>query len=231
MSALILSLSTATDITSVALHRSGELLLTLSCYKPRATSELLPQMVANLFRQANQAPADLNAVAITGGPGSYTGLRIGTAFAKGLCVAQQLPLIPLSTLEVLCHSAHLLPLAPRTVQYALLDARRSHVYVCLMDHRGQVIQDTQVCHITQLDWEATKGYDQVYLIGSGATYAPRLNLDSRCILMEEVKPQASAMGRLAHQKWLSQRRISLAGYEPIYLSALGAYLPKRPKPR
>ena len=110
MSAFILSISTATDITSVALHEAGELISEQVCHKSRSAGESLPGMVRELFKKSGCSPEQLRGVAITSGPGSYTGLRIGTAFAKGLCYAQNIPLLPINTLVVLGHSAKCFPI-------------------------------------------------------------------------------------------------------------------------
>lgn len=223
MSTLILSLSTATDITSVALHEAGKLVAGQVCHKSRSAGESLPGMVRALFNKTGRSPGQLSGVAIASGPGSYTGLRIGTAFAKGLCYAQNLPLIPINTLVVLCHSAKCFPIPNRTLLYALLDARRSHVYGLLMDQKGEILQDSHLCHITALKLAATHDHDHVYLVGSGGIYQDGLSLDSRYTLCEDDYPKAEAMGHLAYQKWHQQQWASLDHFEPTYLSRLNRY--------
>ena len=229
MNELILSLSTATDMISVALHASGQLLCHLKHQQAHSAGEVLPEMVAEVFAKAAQSPSALCAVAIASGPGSYTGLRIGTAFTKGLCCAQNLPLVPINTLEVLCHSAKSFPMAEGQLLYALLDARRSYVYGLLVDHKGSILEGTHVCSISALKTEMVKGHHHLYLVGSGVTYAREMQLDIPHTVIAGDAPLASAMGHLAY-KAFQQKAFAADDYEPLYLSALGAYAPKKPKP-
>ena len=127
MSATLLALETATDVCSVAVLRDGAVTAQASLHRPRVHAEQLVPLVDNLLERAAVNRADLDAIAVSMGPGSYTGLRIGVSTAKGLAMALDAALIGVPTLEALAASVQ--PAAATgDVACALLDARRDEVY-------------------------------------------------------------------------------------------------------
>ena len=101
--ALILSLETSTTICSAALHDNGKLLASKELLTPQSASSQLAPIIDQLLKASKISPKQINAIAVASGPGSYTGLRIGVATAKGLCYALQIPLIALNTLELMAY--------------------------------------------------------------------------------------------------------------------------------
>src|SRR5690242_1832772 len=99
--ALILSLETSTNVCSVALHQDGKLLTDREIHTPQSHASKLAPLVDEVLRVAGKEMKQLNAVAIASGPGSYTGLRIGTSTAKGLCYSLRIPLVAVGTLDIL----------------------------------------------------------------------------------------------------------------------------------
>ena len=124
---LILSIETATKICSVALHTKAQLIVTQTLYVERSHAESLLHTIEHLLAASSYTKKDLTAIAISSGPGSYTGLRIGAVTAKGLCYALGLPLIAINTLEAMAHGMH-----PYNISQArlcpMLDGRRMEVY-------------------------------------------------------------------------------------------------------
>ena len=123
--ASILSIETATSACSVALHIDGELIFAKNKLQEKSHSEYMMQMAQDVLKASKIKPNELNAVAISGGPGSYTGLRIGVSSAKGLCFALNIPLIAVNTLEVIMNQASSI----NGIDYLcpMLDARRMEV--------------------------------------------------------------------------------------------------------
>ena len=123
--ARILSIETSTSICSVAIHEQGELIALAEIKEPGAHAEKLLLLVDELFEKAGLSFADLDAVAVSQGPGSYTGLRIGVSTAKGIAYALEIPLIGINTLQAMAASQQV---APGDYVVAVLDARRKEVY-------------------------------------------------------------------------------------------------------
>jgi len=128
--ALILNIETATSVCSVALAHNGKVLHALSCEENASHSSMLTMIIEKLFFKAIISISDIDAVAVSIGPGSYTGLRIGLSTAKGICFALDKPLISLSTLKIIANTIKnsYLDQPESTIYLPLIDARRMEVY-------------------------------------------------------------------------------------------------------
>ncbi|WP_460880022.1 tRNA (adenosine(37)-N6)-threonylcarbamoyltransferase complex dimerization subunit type 1 TsaB [Pontibacter rugosus] len=138
---LLLALETSTTVCSIALYKDQQLLGASELQIEKSHSSHITVMVAQLVENCGASLQDLSAVAVSGGPGSYTGLRIGTSTAKGLCFSLDIPLIEVSTLYGL--AAQVIAATPNPEQYLfcpMLDARRMEVYTCIVDHRLQEVE-------------------------------------------------------------------------------------------
>src|SRR6476620_9564121 len=130
---LILSLETSAKVCSVAIHDGGKLIATSEIHIEQSHASKLAVLIEEVKNKAGIEFRQLNAVAISGGPGSYTGLRIGTSTAKGLCYSLDIPLLAVSTLHVLAYEAtKVLPDVETMLLCPMLDARRMEVYTCLL---------------------------------------------------------------------------------------------------
>jgi tRNA threonylcarbamoyladenosine biosynthesis protein TsaB len=139
---VILSIETSTSNCSVALHDKGELVSNQSYNLPKSHSSLLPAIIDQLLVNSEIEKKELKAISVSGGPGSYTGLRIGVSTAKGIAYALNIPLISVSTLEVLAQNLSGL-IEPDSLVLPMLDARRMEVYLAVLDHNLQYIQKDQ----------------------------------------------------------------------------------------
>ena len=140
MPTLLLSLETSSPVCSVALHdlTSGKLLGQSELRLEKSHSSHLSVLISQLLENTGHALADVAAVAVSDGPGSYTGLRIGAAAAKGLCYALDIPLVAVSTLQSLAHQvARSTARAEQFLYCPMLDARRQEVYAALYTHDGR----------------------------------------------------------------------------------------------
>lgn len=221
MATFILSIGTATDMGTVALHDQGRLLGTLEYHVDRAHNEVLPQTIKALLSAHKIRVADLGAIAIMSGPGSYTGLRMGTALAKGLCFASNIPLIPIDTLAVLLAQTASWDLSKEGIHYGLLDARRGYAYGRIIGSNGQLLQETHVCEVTLATFQQWLEKGKVYLLGNGADhYADVLKRAEGLAIIKGLYPRAADMGPLAYKLLMQGKTVALERFTPNYLSAL-----------
>ncbi|GGF05974.1 tRNA (adenosine(37)-N6)-threonylcarbamoyltransferase complex dimerization subunit type 1 TsaB [Hymenobacter cavernae] len=228
MSTLILSLETSSSICSVALHQNGALLGQSELRLEKSHSSHLSLLIEQLLENTGHTMHDLGAVAISDGPGSYTGLRIGAAAAKGLCYALNIPLLAISTLQALAHQVTAHTSRPENFLYCpMLDARRMEVYAALYTHEGQ-----QVLAPTPLVLEADTlaeqmTHHQLLFFGSGAAKFQALVAEHpNAGFLTNIQPSAVAIGELAHEAYQRQEFHDVAYYEPFYLKEVYTTTPK-----
>ena len=222
---MILSLDTATKICSIAVHNNGELIVEQNFHLDKSHSALLPSIVNTVFAQIGIEKQDIKAVAISDGPGSYTGLRIGTASAKGLCYSWDVPLIAINTLEAMANEANKHNLE-EALLVPMLDARRMEVYTMVLDADFQVLQETNA-HVLEETSFQEFGDRTVLYFGNGAGKAVELlSKHKNFRYMEHIYTYARSVGELAWRKYESQSFEDLAYYEPNYLKEFQAKKPK-----
>jgi len=214
---LILSIETATQACSVALHADAHLIATQTLLVPKSHAESLVSSIAHLFSVTRYTPKDLAAVAISSGPGSYTGLRIGTATAKGLCYALDIPLIAVNTLEAMVQGVR-----PYNTTGALLcpmiDARRMEVYCLLADAQGKLLVPTHPCVVDEHSFQQWLQTHPILFFGDGAAKCkPLWATHSHATFMDHVHPVAPPVGALAYTKFQQGALEDLAYFEPTYL--------------
>ena len=166
--ALILNIDTATAIGSVALAKDGVVLQTLVNDKERDHAATLTLFIQEIFNTQKITPDDLDAIAVSGGPGSYTGLRVGVATAKGLCYAWNKPLIGISTLQLMAQGLRD-ELQDTTALYCpLLDARRQEVYTAVYDAALTPLLEPQALILTPDAFNEWLSRGKVYFFGDGS---------------------------------------------------------------
>jgi tRNA threonylcarbamoyladenosine biosynthesis protein TsaB len=224
--ALILSIETATTNCSVSLSKDGETLLLKEDYSNNYShAERLHVFIDETLREANIERSQLDAIAVSKGPGSYTGLRIGVSTAKGLCYALDIPLISISTLEALAHQVK----ADSGVIVPMLDARRMEVYSAIFssDYKMNRKIEAQILDETSFAEELSK--DKVYFIGNGVEKTKALLDNENAIFVEDKLPSANQMSALAYLKYKISDTEDVAYYEPYYLKDFVALKPKPKK--
>lgn len=213
--AYILHIETATKNCSVALSFEGRL---LACQELAtdgyAHAEKLHVFIDTLLQQANVEFAQLNAIAVSKGPGSYTGLRIGNSAAKGLCFALHIPLIAIDTLAVLAAQAQ--SLVKEGYIVPMLDARRMEVYSAVYTPQCDLFQAVQAEILDEQSYGTFT--DPLYFVGDcqdklkTVLTQPNFNF-----IPEVVYPSAKDMLELSYAKYLNKEFEDLAYYEPFYL--------------
>ena len=165
---IILSIETATPVCSVALHGNGNLTGILETFTDKSHSSNLVPMIEELLKDKGTGYAGLNAVAVSRGPGSYTGLRIGVSSAKGICFARNIPLIGVSTLEALARQAINKMDDHEALYCPMLDARRMEVYTMLLDAKGKIILPESPMIINENSFSEIPETQRIIFFGPGS---------------------------------------------------------------
>ena len=219
---LILNIETATKNCSVSLSNNGNIINYREIAEQGYShAEKLHVFIEEVLLEAAVQFSDLKAVAVSQGPGSYTGLRIGVSAAKGLCYALNIPLIALGTLSILAHQIQI----KEGLIIPMIDARRMEVYSAIFDAKYQKIVETQAEIITE---ESFNAYDEtIYFLGDSATKCKEVLKQSNYIFMEEiVYPSSKEMAKLSYEKYQENDFVDVAYFEPLYLKDFVATTPK-----
>jgi tRNA threonylcarbamoyladenosine biosynthesis protein TsaB len=239
----ILHIETSTDVCSVAVSQDGKCIfereerVDIGC-KEHAAAEQKPRrgsaVMAGVFVDealtfTDQHLIDLDAVAVSSGPGSYTGLRVGTSMAKGVCYGQGLPLISVPTLELLCVPVLLSEKVKEenALLCPMIDARRMEVYAQLFDrslHEVRAIQADVVDADTYREWLDER---PVYFFGNGAAKCMDTINHPNARLIEGVEPLARWMFPLAERRFFQEKFEDVAYFVPFYLKDFVAKQPKK----
>ena len=220
MNNLILQIDTSTTICSVALNENGETLAVIDLDEPNAHAAKLTILIAEILKQTNRAMQDLSAVAVSMGPGSYTGLRIGVSTAKGLCYALDIPLIAINTLEALFLGyKEQFGLNEQEAYLPMLDARRMEVYTAVYDHNAALVKATSA-EIIDVGYfnESLSNYNRVHLFGSGADkFEDLFSSTDRVDILRSFQVSAAFLSQLAFDKFQKKQFEDVAYFEPFYL--------------
>lgn len=220
---LILAIETGTDICSVGIAKDGELLSLRESDEGRDHARKVGVFVDELLRETGIVPDDLDAVAVGKGPGSYTGLRIGVSFAKGLCYGLQKPLVAVGSLDALAevaredYEAGILSVDDWDGAYLcpMVDARRMEVYAQVFDTEGRPQGEVSAEVVDEGSFAAFRGQGRPFVIfGSGARKCADVLPDAVYV---EVTPSARGLARLAQQALDEGRTEDIAYFEPFYL--------------
>ena len=184
------------------------------CREGSNHARLLPRYIEELLSFAREHDLSIEAVALSEGPGSYTGLRIGTSTAKGLCYGLNIPLIPIPTLEVLKEAVRqqsAISNQPSAILIPLLDARRMEVYTVINGETKAVVVENEA--------SLYEGDEEVYYFGDGAAKCARIFTKPNWHYLPDIVPEAQYMGQIInHQSSITNAKsIDLAYYEPFYL--------------
>ena len=213
--AKILNIETATTNCSVSIAVDGKLLELVEENTPNYShSEQLHLFIEEALKKASFSFSDIDAIAVSKGPGSYTGLRIGVSAAKGLCFALDIPLISVPTLESL---AHQILAGPEDLIIPVLDARRMEVYSAVFDQKYQQIKETKAEVISETSFAGYGNAKTVFLVGSGAAKCKEILSQTNFSYHTANVPSAKEMASLSFNKYLEKEFEDVAYFEPYYL--------------
>lgn len=216
----ILNIETSTTCCSAAITIDGKPVASVEQLANANHASQLPVFIQQLLHEANANDWHLDAVALSQGPGSYTGLRIGASTAKGICYGLNIPLIPVDTLQVLCASVPSGVLPDNALLCPMLDARRMEVYTALYQQQGtqlSTISEVQAMIIDADAFAQTLAQQPVYFFGNGAAKCQSVITHPNAHFVDNVVPQAQCMGLLAEMQPNSLDVKQMAYYEPFYL--------------
>jgi tRNA threonylcarbamoyladenosine biosynthesis protein TsaB len=211
--AYILNIETSTKNCSVAVAKNGEMIVCREIAEMGYShAEKLHVFIEEILLEANLKFSDLNAIAVSQGPGSYTGLRIGVSTAKGLCYGLDIPLIAVDTLEVLASQIAI----EEGVIVPMIDARRMEVYSAIFDKNHQKIRDTKAEILTEDSFSEIN--QTVYFVGDSSQKAKTLFEKDNFIFSDDViYPSAKQMTKKSYTLFTNNRFEDVAYFEPFYL--------------
>lgn len=212
----ILSLETATDVCSVALHDGNKLLGEAVLNEPQAHAARLAPLIDQVIRDSGASYADIKAVAVSAGPGSYTGLRIGTSTAKGLCYALDVPLISVGTLELLAYQGRAFN-ASGGLLCPMIDARRMEVYCLVADAELNIVEPVAARIIDDRTFTELLDANRMLLFGNGAAKCREVIQHRNVIFQDGLFPSATSLGEIAQEKFAAAEFEDLALFKPFYL--------------
>ncbi|TAE30853.1 MAG: tRNA (adenosine(37)-N6)-threonylcarbamoyltransferase complex dimerization subunit type 1 TsaB [Cytophagales bacterium] len=241
---LLLSIDTSTTVCSVALHRAdgdslqAELLGCFELFTERTSSAMLTTLMRDVVRYAGFQLADLDAVVVAKGPGSYTGLRIGTSTAKGLCFALDKPLLAVNTLQAMAEQVRsflAMPPAgspdrpPSLLFCPMIDARRMEVYCALYDAQGMEHKPTAAEIIDENSFADWLRDHTLVFFGDGADKCRTvLGQHPNAVFLDEmIRPSSRTIGQLAVERFRAGQFEDVAGFEPFYLKEFMVTKPKK----
>ena len=218
---MILCLETATPVCSVALNAACCTLALRETAGQNAHSEKITIFIREVMEEVGIDYSKLDAVAVSQGPGSYTGLRIGVSTAKGICYAADLPLMAIDTLEAMAHGMKEKlggQLDANDLLIPMIDARRMEVYASVFDADLNRINDTAAMVMDENSFEDLRKDHRLCLFGDGAPKLRELfESQTNINIIEGFRPSAAFMRRLAEQALQKQQFVDVAYFEPFYL--------------
>ncbi|REG82823.1 tRNA (adenosine(37)-N6)-threonylcarbamoyltransferase complex dimerization subunit type 1 TsaB [Algoriphagus antarcticus] len=223
--AVILSLETSTPICSIAVHQNGALLGEKSLDVPGAHSEKLMGMIETLLYECKLTIGQIHAVAVSEGPGSYTGLRIGVSVAKGLAFARDIPLIAISTLKALSFGA-ISQMPDTRLIIAMLDARRMEVYREVFDHDLNSLWKLESEIIDEVSFSDLLDRGKVHFVGDAVEKVSKVIEHPNAVFLD-LKISADYVGVLAYKKYQRGELADLAYFVPNYLKEFKALQSKK----
>lgn len=224
---MLLHIETSTNVCSVALSDGCRLIFEKISYEGPSHAALAGLFVEEALKVMKTEGATLDAVAISSGPGSYTGLRIGVSLAKGLCFGYGIPLIAVPTLKILAHTAVQTHVLDSSALYcAMIDARRMEVYSAIYDAKLDVVRETEAEIITSESYAGYLGKNEVCFFGDGAAKCTEVICSENAYFLDDIHPLAANMIPLAEKAFAKKDFVDAAYYEPFYLKEFQATIAK-----
>lgn len=219
---LILCIETGTDVCSVGIARDGELLSLRESDQGRDHARLVAVYVDELLGENDIRPEELDAVAVGMGPGSYTGLRIGVSFAKGLCYGLNIPLIAVGSLDAMTevaiedHEAGIIAVEnwDEALLCPMVDARRMEVYTQVFNAKCEPLSQVSAEVVDGESFAEWRAKGRMVIFGNGAAKCREVLPDVEYV---NVTPSARGLARLAHQRFVECKTEDIAYFEPFYL--------------
>jgi tRNA threonylcarbamoyladenosine biosynthesis protein TsaB len=219
--ALILNIDTAVEVASICLAKDGKVLSIAKNESQKDHASWLHIAIKETFEKSNSALRSVEALAVTGGPGSYTGLRIGMATAKGICYALNKPLISLNTLLVMANAAKD---ESADLLCPMIDARRTEVFTAIYTKELQIVKEPAAMTLNENSFDEYLLNNSICFFGNGSNKFGTIKKHEKAIF-SEIKADALSMIALSEKKFVEKEFADLAYAEPLYLKEF--YTPAR----
>ncbi|HEY4785794.1 MAG TPA: tRNA (adenosine(37)-N6)-threonylcarbamoyltransferase complex dimerization subunit type 1 TsaB [Bacteroidales bacterium] len=230
--ALILNIETATEVCSVALANEEGVLDYQENTEGKSHASLLTTFVDALLKNNNILPCHLDAIAVSSGPGSYTGLRIGVSAAKGLCYGANKPLLSIPTLQCMAYGFITQLSEDKKSEYKdawlcpMIDARRLEVYMAFFDLTGDFRSEIRAEIIDENSFDQILGKRKILLFGNGSDKCKSIIHHPNAIFHQGFLPSAKDMTVLSQKDYENKKFMDVAYFEPYYLKDFVATVPK-----
>ena len=221
---LILNIETATSICSVALSLAGNVVSMRETSEPNSHSLLLGTFVKEVMEEARYEMSELDAVAVSSGPGSYTGLRIGVSMAKGISYSLDIPLISVPTLKAMANG--IIDKGDINYLVPMIDARRMEVYSAIFDRELKEIESVKPVIIDENSYSELLRENKVIFFGDGAAKCKQVINSENAFFSGEGLPSAKSMCSIAEQFFAAGSFEDTAYFEPFYLKEFQAKISK-----
>lgn len=230
--AVILNIETSADSCSVAVSKDGETIAQMQSEESRSHANVLTVLIGDLLARFSFTIGSLDAIAVSKGPGSYTGLRIGVSVAKGLCFGSKKPLIAINTLQSMMEGLK------GTTDFGtsfdsgtwfcpMLDARRQEVYMAMYAKDGTGIKETSAEIITEESFAEILDTRKIVFFGSGAEKVKSIIKNPNAVFVENFDLNARYLAGLSYEAYVNKQFEDIAYFEPLYLKDFVATVAKR----
>jgi len=225
---IILHIETSTNVCSIALSNNETCILSKSNADGMNHAALLSVFIAEALEVLNVAGKKLDAVAVSSGPGSYTGLRIGVSTAKGLCYGLEIPLIAVSTLEILTAQAlNKIENKENALFCPMIDARRMEVYSAFYNSKGEIKREISADIITSDSYAELLAAQPVYFFGNGSEKCRSTLIHPNARFIDNMFPLAENMIQFIMKAFEEKKFVDVAYFEPFYLKEFQTTTPKK----
>jgi len=224
--ALILNIETSTEVCSVALAKNGKIISHREDTKGLNHAKLLAPFIDEIIKESGIISKDLDAVAVSIGPGSYTGLRIGVSMVKGLCFGINKPAIAVPTLRPLAKIVAA-KLQEDALYCPMIDARRMEVYTALFNKENKELLKTSAKIINKDSFKEYLEKNKIIFFGNGSEKVKTLITSSNAEFLDNIKTSANHMVAISESMYNNQEFVDTAYFEPFYLKNFITTLPKK----
>lgn len=222
---MILCIETSTDVCSVALCEGENVVAHKEHIGTNAHAATLTPLIEELMAETKHEMGDIDAVAVSSGPGSYTGLRIGVSTAKGICYALKKPLISVNTLHVIAEG--IFKASPDAQMAApMIDARRMEVYTEIINRQGEIMMPVEAKVIDGESFRMELLKNKIHFGGNGADKCRGIIASHNAEFVKGILPLAENMATIANYKYKTEQFESVAYFEPFYLKEFVATVAK-----
>jgi len=229
---LILNIETSTEVCSVCMSENNKLLLKYDNFDDKSHASMLAVLIQKLFSELKISPNQLSAIAVSKGPGSYTGLRIGVSTAKGIAYAAEKPLIAVDTYKALSTSVkQKMEIGNNSTENYLLcpliDARRMEVYTAIYNNKLEEVEHINAKLIDNESFSQLLNSHKIYFFGNGLTKCKELLSHQNSVFIDNINPLAEYMTNLSYTAFLNKNFVDIAYFEPFYLKDFVASVSKK----